>query len=145
MDTLLLGVDIGTTGTNAAVFTPEGKLLAIGNAEYEVSMPHSGWAEQNPEHWWQATCKSIREVLQQIRGVAVDVYPSEPIPEDYPFIQLDNVILSPHLAGSTTDVEKYHTKMIVNDLSLAIQGKKPVNLYNPESWEKSFFNKKKAK
>lgn len=86
---------------------------------------------------------ALYEVLQSnsIAGAALDVYPHEPISEDYPFIKLDNVILSPHLAGSTTDVEKYHSKMIVYDLSLALQGIKPVNLYNPESWERSFFHK----
>jgi D-3-phosphoglycerate dehydrogenase len=86
---------------------------------------------------------ALYQVLESksIAGAALDVYPHEPIPEDYPFIGLDNVILSPHLAGSTTDVEKYHSKMIVFDLSLALQGLKPVNLYNPESWERSFFHK----
>ena len=76
---------------------------------------------------------------RSIAGAALDVYPSEPIPEDYPFIGLGNVILSPHLAGSTTDVEKYHSKMIVDDITLLLQGKKPSNLFNPESWEKSYF------
>ena len=89
---------------------------------------------------------ALYQVLKnkKIAGAAVDVYPHEPIPEDYPFIQLDNIILSPHLAGSTTDVEKYHSKMIVYDLSQAIQGRKPVNLYNPESWEKSYFVKNQS-
>jgi len=75
-----------------------------------------------------------------IAAAALDVYPSEPIPEDYPFIELENVILSPHLAGSSTDVEKYHSKMIVDDLSLMLKGKKPENLFNPESWDNSYFN-----
>lgn len=84
---------------------------------------------------------ALYEVLRNksIAGAALDVYPAEPIPEDYPFIRLDNVILSPHLAGSTTDVEKYHSKMIVDDISLLIRGIKPINLFNPESWEKSYF------
>ena len=74
-----------------------------------------------------------------IAGAALDVYPLEPIPEDYPFIDLDNVILSPHLGGSSTDIEKHHSQMIVDDISLILNGNKPVNLFNPESWQNSYF------
>ncbi len=66
MDKLLLGIDIGTTGTKAAVFTEEGIMLALGHDEYEVSIPHSNWAEQDPETWWQAVCKTTRYVLEKI-------------------------------------------------------------------------------
>ena len=34
---LLLGVDVGTTGTKAALFNPEGELIALGEAEYGSS------------------------------------------------------------------------------------------------------------
>ena len=42
----------------------------------------------------------------QIAGAALDVFEHEPIPADSPFRQLDNVTLTPHLAGSTR--EAYH-------------------------------------
>ena len=66
MDKLLLGIDIGTTGTKAAIFNLGGQLQAIGHSEYEVSIPNSGWAEQDPEIWWKAVCKAIRYALHQI-------------------------------------------------------------------------------
>ena len=66
MDKLLLGIDIGTTGTKAAIFNTSGKLQAIGHAEYEVSIPHAGWAEQDPESWWKALCKSTQHAHQEI-------------------------------------------------------------------------------
>jgi D-3-phosphoglycerate dehydrogenase len=86
---------------------------------------------------------ALFEVLKSrsIAGAGLDVYPLEPIPADYPFLQLDNVICSPHLAGSSTDVEKYHSKMAVEDIASAISGKKPERLFNPGSWEKSYFYK----
>jgi D-3-phosphoglycerate dehydrogenase len=86
---------------------------------------------------------ALYEVLKHksIAGAALDVYPQEPIPADYPFLPLDNVICSPHLAGSSTDVEKYHSKMAVEDIASAIRGKMPARLFNPESWEKSYFYK----
>lgn len=40
-----------------------------------------------------------------IRGAAIDVYPSEPLPADYPFFGLDNVTLTNHRGGAT--IESY--------------------------------------
>ena len=34
---------------------------------------------------------------------AFDVHAKEPIPEDYPLKDIDNVILTPHIAGVTAD------------------------------------------
>lgn len=78
MDDLLLGIDIGTTGTKAALFNVQGQLQTMGYAEYEVSIPRADWAEQDPEDWWNAVCKSTRQALEaipgsseRVRGVAV--------------------------------------------------------------------------
>jgi D-3-phosphoglycerate dehydrogenase len=80
----------------------------------------------------------------RIAGAALDVYPREPIPADDPFLQLDHVICSPHLAGSSTDVERYHSSMAVEDIASAIEGKRPARIFNPESWEKSYFYRNQA-
>ncbi len=42
---------------------------------------------------------------REIRGAAIDVYPSEPLPSDYPFLSLDNVTLTNHRGGAT--IESY--------------------------------------
>ena len=76
---------------------------------------------------------------RNIAGAALDVYPQEPISDDNPFLQLDNVLLSPHLAGASRDIPQHHSKIIVDDLLLAFDGKKPIRLANPESWEHSRF------
>jgi len=75
----------------------------------------------------------------RIAGAALDVYPREPIPEDSPFRELDNVVLSPHLAGASMDIPRHHSRMMVDDLLLAFSGKKPSRLLNPEVWERSRF------
>jgi D-3-phosphoglycerate dehydrogenase len=76
-----------------------------------------------------------------IAGAALDVYPQEPIAEDDPVRELDNVVLSPHLAGASIDIPRRHSRMIVDDLLLAFGGKKPYRLANPEVWEQSRFVK----
>jgi phosphoglycerate dehydrogenase-like enzyme len=37
----------------------------------------------------------------RIHGAGIDVFPEEPVPEDHPLLGLDNVVLTPHSAGST--------------------------------------------
>ena len=51
-------------------------------------------------------------------------------------------IARPHLAGLSPDVVKYHSRMIIDDISLLIRNKCPVNLYNPVFWEHSHFYQK---
>ena len=40
---------------------------------------------------------------QRIRGAALDVFDSEPLPAGHPLWRLDNVLLSPHTADKTSD------------------------------------------
>jgi xylulokinase len=73
VDQLLLGIDVGTTGTKAALFTPDGRLRALGQAEYRIHHPRPGWAEQDPEDWWQAVCVAVRQALAGVPGSAEGV------------------------------------------------------------------------
>jgi len=61
----LLGVDIGTSGTKTVLFDEAGHTVASATYEYPLYQPHIGWAEQEPEDWWQATRDSIKQVVQQ--------------------------------------------------------------------------------
>lgn len=60
-----LGIDIGTSGTKTLAIREDGTILASATAEYPLSHPKPGWSEQDPEHWWQATIKTTREVLKK--------------------------------------------------------------------------------
>ena len=48
-----------------------------------------------------ALAAALRE--GRLSYAALDVHAEEPIPEDYPLKELDNVILTPHIAGITED------------------------------------------
>ena len=60
---LLLGLDIGTSGAKALLIDAAGTVKAEAMNEYPMFAPRPMWTEQNPEDWWQATVKSVRQVL----------------------------------------------------------------------------------
>jgi xylulokinase len=62
----LLGLDIGTSGVKALLLSPEGKIVSNKTESYPLSTPHSGWAEQSPYDWWEATVKVIRKTISDI-------------------------------------------------------------------------------
>jgi xylulokinase len=55
----LVGLDVGTTGVKAIRISETGELLARHEEEYPLSIPHPGWAEQDPEDWWRATERAL--------------------------------------------------------------------------------------
>lgn len=74
----LLGIDIGTSGTKTLVIDEAGRALGSATAEYPLSTPRPGWAEQEPEDWWRASGATVREALaksgvaaREIRGVGL--------------------------------------------------------------------------
>ncbi len=89
MTTYLLGVDIGTSACKTALFDPDGKVIATGGSEYPVHYPAKGWAEQDPEDWWEGVCRAIRTMLTDsgispttIAGIGVDGQSWSAIPLD---------------------------------------------------------------
>ncbi len=60
-----LGIDIGTSSTKTILIDPEGNILAEATATYGLSIPKPLWSEQDPEDWWQATVKTVREVVKK--------------------------------------------------------------------------------
>ncbi|HEY1406112.1 MAG TPA: xylulokinase, partial [Spirochaetota bacterium] len=74
----LLGVDIGTSGTKTVIFDEKGKTIASSVCEYPLYQPKPGWAEQEPDDWWNATVDSIKDVLgkskitsSEIKGIGL--------------------------------------------------------------------------
>src|SRR5947209_3850411 len=64
LESLLLGIDVGTTGSKAVLVDPDGNVLATATVEYPMYTPRPLGAEQDPADWWEATVQAIRQVLQ---------------------------------------------------------------------------------
>ena len=64
-DALFLGLDVGTSGIKAILVAANGDVRAAATTPLALSTPQPGWAEQDPEKWWDAVIESVRAVLAQ--------------------------------------------------------------------------------
>ena len=60
---IAVGLDVGTTSLKGIALDETGAVLALADAAYPLRTPRAGWAEQDPELWWQAA----EGVLAQLR------------------------------------------------------------------------------
>lgn len=77
---------------------------------------------------------SLIEALQgeQIAGAALDVYPVEPLPESSPLWTMPNVLLSPHVAGSSPRYQEDAVDLFVQNLRRYLSEQSLLNMYVPE-------------
>ncbi|MCA9198755.1 MAG: xylulokinase, partial [Planctomycetales bacterium] len=62
--TVLLGIDIGTSGTKTLAINASGEILAEATATYPSLHPKPLWSEQDPDEWWNATVKTVQQVMK---------------------------------------------------------------------------------
>ena len=62
----VIGCDVGSQGTNCAVYSADGTLVASSYQTYDLSFPFPGAAEQDPDQWSAAVIAGVREVLDQV-------------------------------------------------------------------------------
>ncbi len=62
----LLAHDLGTSGNKATLFTDEGELVKSVTESYDTVYRNGNWAEQNPEDWWNAVCRSSLKLLDGV-------------------------------------------------------------------------------
>jgi D-3-phosphoglycerate dehydrogenase len=67
---------------------------------------------------------------RRIMGAALDVFDTEPLPPDHPFLRLDNVTLTPHLAGSTRDGFRNSPVLMAGFLLKLLRGEAAVPIVN---------------
>ncbi len=67
MPDYLVGSDVGTGGTKSVVMDTEGNVLGSHFIEYPLIIPRPGWAEHNPEWYWNAVADTIKASIKQSR------------------------------------------------------------------------------
>ncbi|HEX9183216.1 MAG TPA: hydroxyacid dehydrogenase [Burkholderiales bacterium] len=71
---------------------------------------------------------------RRIAGAMLDVYEHYRIAPGHPLFALNNVILTPHLAGSTRESRARAAVRAADEMLRMLAGDKPRNLVNPEAW-----------
>ncbi len=85
---------------------------------------------RGPTHDEQALIKALQS--GSIAGAGIDVFEKEPTSPDNPLLKMDNVIVTPHTAGtSVTSTVVVHTQL-GQETARILKGTLPMSLVNPE-------------
>jgi len=82
-----------------------------------------------------ALVKALRDGW--IAGAALDVTDPEPLPPDHPLYKLPNVIITPHIGGSTYESIMRVAMMAAEEIVRRYRGLPPLNPVNPEVLKKT--------
>ena len=67
----VVAIDIGTQSTRAALVDADGQIRDMASSPIDLFAPQPGWAEQDPEQWWQTTVGNIAAILERNRGARI--------------------------------------------------------------------------
>ncbi len=60
---LIMGIDIGTSGCKTVLVNENGGVEAASFADYPLYSERHGWSEQEPADWWRAVRRTIADVI----------------------------------------------------------------------------------
>jgi glyoxylate reductase len=78
--------------------------------------------------------KALYEALEtdQIAGAGLDVFEQEPTPIDNPLLNLDNIVVAPHISSASYETRSRMAEMVAENLVSFFDGEVPPNLVNRE-------------
>lgn len=69
--TCFFGIDIGTSGTKVVVMNEDGAVIDHEIVSYTFEQPKSGWSEQNPALWVDATAQCLQSILTRQKNLDI--------------------------------------------------------------------------
>ncbi|MBU5626752.1 2-hydroxyacid dehydrogenase [Oscillibacter sp. MSJ-2] len=88
---------------------------------------------------YDALCRALAE--KKIAGAAIDVFDEEPVGPDSPFLRLDNVTLTAHLAGATRDSSANTIRLVIDGIYNMIANSDYSRVLNPQVLETEEFKR----
>lgn len=70
----------------------------------------------------------------EIAGAGLDVYEIEPLPAEHPLWRMENVILTPHVAGYSPRTPERHLATLLENIRRFVSGKPLNNVVNKAMW-----------
>jgi phosphoglycerate dehydrogenase-like enzyme len=71
---------------------------------------------------------------REIAGAALDVFEVEPLPADHALWRMENVILTPHVAGYSPRIAERHLGVLLTNLEKFVRGEPLVNVVDKRAW-----------
>lgn len=99
----LMGIDIGTTGVKAAVFSLDGKIINLAYQDYKPIRNNAGWFELNPDEVWNSTKSVIKKAAakaKNIKALSISTLGGSLTPVDKNGNSLYNTITAADTRGS---------------------------------------------
>lgn len=99
MDTYLLGIDVGTTGTKTILFSREKGMISSDYMPYGLHAPRVGFSEQDANDWWRSVVKTVRTVCgqverpEQVAAISLSLQGGTMVPVDEAFTPLRPAIV----------------------------------------------------
>jgi len=70
----------------------------------------------------------------EIAGAALDVFEIEPLPEDHPLWDMENVIITPHIAGCAPPVAGRHLEVLLDNIGRFVRNEPLRNVVDKSMW-----------
>ena len=102
----------------------EAELRAMKPGAYLVNIARGGIVDE------AALVQALREGW--IAGAGLDVFEEEPLPADSPLWDLENALISPHVAGFTPRYDERAASLFVENLARYLAGERLLNLVDKE-------------
>lgn len=93
----LLGIDVGTSGCKAALFSEEGQLLSLAYEEYDYQHAQPGWAELDTPRVWEQIKRTIQAAIGDASRDPVQALSISSLGEAVVPVSADRQILGPSL------------------------------------------------
>jgi xylulokinase len=103
----LLGIDVGTTGCKAAVFSREGQQLASAYEEYDNLRPKPGWAELDAAEVWGKVKATVRRVVSDVASDPIEALAVSSLGEAMVPVTADRQVLGPSILNFDARGEEY--------------------------------------
>ena len=71
---------------------------------------------------------------REIAGAGLDVFEVEPLPADHPLWSMENVIVTPHIAGYSPRISERHLEVLLDNVSRFVRGEELRNVVDKARW-----------
>jgi phosphoglycerate dehydrogenase-like enzyme len=70
----------------------------------------------------------------ELAGAGLDVFEVEPLPADHPLWRMENVIITPHVAGFSPRIAERHLGVLLDNVGRFARGEPLVNVTDKAKW-----------